>query len=89
MNLLLLFVGVPGLISGVRMLLFPHQRRLKAEGRVAHRKAQLASGEAERFFEERRTLDVYPLPSTGAKWRMRGALLTACGIALLVLAFVR
>jgi hypothetical protein len=71
------------------MLFFPRKKRLEAVANVAIRKAQLAAGASERYFEEGRTLDAYPLPATDGNWRTKGAFLTACGITLLCRAFFR
>jgi hypothetical protein len=84
-----LFLGVPCLFFGLAMLFFPRKRRLAAQAKVADRKAQLAVGGTDRYFEEGRTLEAYPLPTTDGKWRVRGAFLTACGIALLGLPYFR
>jgi len=88
-DLMSVFIGVPALVSGSAMLFFPRKKRLEAEAKVAIRKAQLTAGASERYFEEGRTLDAYPLPATDRKWRTKGAFLTACGIALLCLAYFR
>jgi hypothetical protein len=71
------------------MLFFPRKRRLAAEAKLADRKAQLAAGGTERYFEEGRALEAYPLPSTDGKWRVMGAFFTICGITLVVLSFFR
>lgn len=84
-----LFIGLPALVGGAGMLLFPRARRLAAEARLARRKSQLADGEPERFFEERRTLDAYPLPATDGRWRAKGAFFTVCGAALIVMSYYR
>ena len=89
MDLMSLFIGVPTLVSGSAMLFFPRKKRLEAEAKVAIRKAQLRAGAAERYFEEGRTLDAYPLPATDGKWRSKGAFFTVCGIALLCFAYFR
>ena len=89
MDLQSLFFGASSLASGVAMLFFPRKRRLSAEAKVSDRKAQLAAGGTERYFEEGRTLEAYPLPATDGKWRVRGAFFTAVGIVLLGLSFFR
>jgi hypothetical protein len=88
-DLLSLFFGAPCLVSGLAMLFFPRKRRLAAEAKVADRKAQLALGGTERYFEEGRSLEAYPLPTTDGKWRVMGAFFTICGIALVGLSFFR
>jgi len=82
-------MGALSLAAGLGMFVFPRRKRLTAEARLAERKAQLAAGASERYFEEGRSLDAYPLPTTDAKWRMRGAFFTLCGLALLVLSVIR
>lgn len=89
MQLESLFVGLPCLASGLVMFLFPRRKRLAAEIRIATRKNQLAAGDPERYFEEGRALDAYPPPTTDAKWRIRGALLIALGVALPVMSYFR
>jgi len=82
-------LGLINLISGLTMLLFPQRWRLVAEARVARRRDELASGEPERFFEEQRALAAYPPPPSDRAWRIRGALQTMLGIALLLLTAAR
>lgn len=89
MDLQFLFIGLCSLASGVPMLVIPRKKRLAAEKNLSTRKVQLAAGASEHYFEERRTLDAYPPPGTDAKWRMRGALLTGGGVALLVLSYIQ
>jgi hypothetical protein len=84
-----LFIGLPCLAVGLATLIFPRKRRLAAESNLAVRKAELADGASERYFEERRALDAYPLPATDGKWRVRGGLLTVSAIALLALSYFR
>lgn len=89
MNLQALVIGAFCLSTGLGMLLFPRRKRLIAETRVAKRKEQLAAGAPERFFEESRSIEAYPPAATDKKWRIKGALLTACGIILLALGYLR
>jgi hypothetical protein len=88
-NLQSLIIGVPCLLSSLGMMIFPHKRRLRAEAKVIQRKAQLAAGAPERFFEEARSIDAYPLPATDTKWRIKGVLLAVCGLSLILLSFFR
>jgi hypothetical protein len=84
-----LAIGALCLPSGLGMLIFPRKKRLNAEAKVLLRKEQLAAGAPERYFEEGRTIAAYPLPATDTKWRVRGALLTICGLTMLLLGFAR
>ena len=89
MELQSLIMGAVCLATGVPMIILPRRSRLAAEAKSAARKAQLAAGASERFFEERRSLEAYPPAATDGRWGTKGALLTACGIALIVLSLVR
>lgn len=89
MNLQSLIIAAFCLASGLGMLIFPRQQRLAAEAKVRLRKQELAAGDSERYFEEARSIDAYPLPANDTKWRLRGAILMACGIALLLLGYFR
>jgi len=71
------------------MLALPRRSRLAAEADARSRKAQLAAGAPERFFEERRSLEAYPPAPTDRRWQMKGAFFTLLGIALLSLAILR
>jgi hypothetical protein len=86
-NLQLLIMGIFCLATGLPMLLFAHRARLERKTATDIRKAELAAGASERYFEEQRTLNAYPAPETDGKRRMRGLLLTAGGIILLGLSF--
>lgn len=59
------------------------QRRRRSHAR---RLAELRSGGAERFFEERRALEAYPPRSARTEWIMSGAML-ALWIVLAVIVF--
>lgn len=89
MNVQSLILGAFCLPSGLGMLVFPRKRRLAAEAKLLHRKEELAAGAPERYCEERRSLDVYPLPATDTKWQIKGAFLTVAGLALLLLGYFR
>lgn len=89
MNLQSLIIGAFCLPSGLGMLIYPRKRRLAAESKVARRKDDLAAGASERYFEEARSIDAYPLPVTDMGWRTKGALLTTIGLVLLLLGYVR
>lgn len=89
LNYLTLVIGLLTFVSGARMCLFPRARRLAAEARVSQRKSELEQGASEKFFEERRTLQAYPLLKTDGKWRAKGAIMTLCGALLIALSFVR
>ncbi|WP_343612645.1 hypothetical protein [Novosphingobium sp.] len=89
MNLQALVIGAFCLPSGLGMLIYPRKRRLAAEAKVALRKEELAAGSSERYFEERRSIDAYPLPATDTGWRTKGALLTAAGLILLLIGYFR
>ena len=82
-NLQSLVIGAFSLFSGAGMLIFPRRKRLAAEAKVAHRKEQLAAGAPERYFEESRSLDAYPLPAT----EIKGAFMTVVGLTLLLLGY--
>ncbi|MDR3571453.1 MAG: hypothetical protein P4L81_04635 [Candidatus Pacebacteria bacterium] len=88
-NLQSLVIAAFCLPSGLGMFIFPRKKRLAAEAKVRLRKQELAAGAPERYFEEGRSIEAYPLPATDAKWRIRGAFLTMCGIALLFLGYLR
>ena len=87
MNLQALVIGAFCLPSGLGMLIFPRRKRLAAEARVALRNEELATGASERYFEERRSIDAYPLPATDTKWQIKGAFFTVLGLALLLLGY--
>ncbi len=84
-----MFFGAFSLASGLVMLVLPRRGRLAAEAQASTRKAQLAAGAPERFFEERRSLEAYPPAPTDRRWRLKGAFFTVLGIALLALALFR
>ena len=88
-DMLSLMIGGTALACGLPMLFFPREERLVAEAKVLARKAELAAGADEHFFEERRSLEAYPPPKTDRKWRIKGAFLTTSGVALLLLSFFR
>lgn len=89
MHLQVLIVGGFCLFSGIEMLIFPRKKRLAAEAKIRSRKQELAAGAPERYFEEGRSIDAYPLPPTDSRWRIKGAFLTVCGVALWLLDYFR
>ncbi len=88
-HLQFLIVGGFCLFSGIQMLIFPRKKRLAAEAKIRSRKQELAAGAPERYFEEGRSIDAYPLPPTDSRWRIKGAFLTVCGVALWLLDYFR
>ncbi|WP_206240889.1 hypothetical protein [Novosphingobium terrae] len=76
-----LLIGGVISLSGLAMLAFSRKQRLAA----VLRKAQLAAGESEAYFEEGRSIQTYPTSA----WRLRGVLLTFIGIIMLIFAYVR
>lgn len=88
-NLQSLIMGIFCLATGLPMLLIAHRTRTEAKAATDARKAELAAGASERYFEEQRTLNTYPVPETDGKWRMRGLLFTGGGIILLGLSLLR
>ncbi len=88
MNYLLVFYGALSLMSGVPILLNAKKRRVVAETSVAKRLAEIAGGAEESYFEERRSLEAYPPPSSDTKMRWLGALLTVLGIASIMMGII-
>ena len=70
-----MFFGASSLASGLVMLALPRRSRLAAEAEARSRKAQLAAGAPERFFEERRSLEAYPPAPTDRRWQVKGGVL--------------
>jgi len=78
-NILGLVIGASSLASGLIMLVMPRRSRLVAEADVAVRKRELAAGDREQFFEERRSLDAYQPAPTDRRWRIKGVFLRCLG----------
>jgi len=86
-NLQPLVIGAFCLPAGLGMLISPRKKRLAAQAKATLRSKELAAGASERYFEERRSIDAYPLPATDAKWQIKGAFFTVLGLALLLLGY--
>lgn len=85
MNLMSLTIGGMCLISGASMVIFPKRKR---EAMLA-RKAKLAAGTSERYFEERRAIEAYPPPKTDKGWRIKGIALALLGVAAVCIGIYR
>ncbi|WP_298198937.1 hypothetical protein [Novosphingobium sp.] len=71
-------IAIGAIGSGGVAALFPRARRLRREAR----RAELSAGAEERFFEEARALDAYPLPRTDIGIRLAGLGMVALGLVL-------
>ncbi len=80
MNLQSLMIGGMSLFAGIPMLAIPNVKRLKAEARIARRKAEIDEGGSGHFFEERRSLDAFPPPKSDRGWRVKGMIATLLGL---------
>jgi hypothetical protein len=89
MNLLYVMIGAFSLVAGIPMLAAPGKRRLAAEARTAARRAELAAGTRERYFEERRSLNAYTPSKSDAVWRIKGMFGVLAGVALLIIGVLR
>lgn len=56
-----------------------------AEASVTKRLAEIAGGAEELYFEEHRSLEAYPPPSSDAKMRRFGIVLTILGFACIIM----
>lgn len=81
----MLIYGATTAAGGVPILLNARKKRLLAHAAVAKRLDELAAGATEFYFEERRSLEAYPPPSSDAKMRWLGFMLTILGIAMIVM----
>ncbi len=86
MDWLSVFFGASGLITGVPMVMFPARKRRNAIKTRKARLAELQAGSRERFFEERRSIEAYPPPSSDRRMRLAGVALMLGGLFLLVMA---
>ena len=69
--------------AGAVLIWFPGRYRRREEKRRAARIAELTAGAEESYFEERRALGAYPLPSRDWVWRLFGALLVGAGVLVI------
>jgi hypothetical protein len=79
-NLQSLIMGIFCLATGLPMLLIAHRTRLDAKAATDARKAELAAGASERYFEEQRTLNTYPVPETTGSGECGGCCLLAVAL---------
>ena len=70
---------------GLWMAIAPRRHRKAGEQQHAARLAKLEAGEADAFFEERRSLLADRPPRTDRGWRIVGAALALIGMARVVL----
>ena len=89
MNLQLLVIGGLALTTSIPTAIFPRRRREITEAAIAIRKAELAAGAPERFFEEGRAIDAYPPPRTDRGWLIKGVVLSLAGISCIILGIIR
>lgn len=81
MNFLSLTIGGIYFVSGIGIAVFPKRKR----DAVVARNAELATGASDRFFEERRTIEAYPLPKTEKGWRIKGIAMASLGVLMICL----
>lgn len=89
MDFFAIFWGTLSLASGVPILLNAKKRRLMAEAADAKRLAEIAGGAEERYFEERRSLEAYPPPSSDTEMRWHGFIPIVLGLALIIMGLAK
>ncbi|MEA3040569.1 MAG: hypothetical protein QOC65_58 [Sphingomonadales bacterium] len=70
---------VLAMAAGAALLFFPRHYRRQAQRRHRERLAELDAGAAERFFEERRSLEAYRPARSDVAWQCLGVLFFLAG----------
>jgi hypothetical protein len=68
------------ILAGLGLLWWPQRHMQAAEARRSARIAELDAGSPERFFEERRSLEAYPMPRRLWLWRFVGLSTMLAGV---------
>ena len=80
-----MWFGACALASGASLAVRPERRRRAWQSRID----ALRAGAPERYFEELRALEAYPVPPSDRRLRLYGVALLLCGAVLTGLGLMR
>ena len=79
MDLMSVWFGVCALASGGAIVAWPDRKRRAWQARLD----ALRAGAPERYFEELRTLEAYPVPASNGRVRFSGVVMLGVGAVLI------